>query len=226
MKTLAFDTSTKILTIALSDDDNIVASFHEDVGIRHSEILAPTIKDLLDSAGWKMKDIRLVSVGMGPGSFTGLRIAAATVKGIASGMPIKISAVPTMDAIAEGVAQSFDVGASVSPLLDARKGKVYACVYDVNGGKVNRKTDELLVTIDDLMDSLKEETVFFGDAIEKYKEVLDSCKFAKYDENVDWYPNASIVARIGVERQEELAVTAEDLEPLYLHSKECNITTR
>ena len=81
MKILSFDTSTKFLTIALLEDEAVKAEFHEDVGIRHSEILVSTIKDMLGKLEWKMEDIELMCVGLGPGSFTGIRIAVATVKG-------------------------------------------------------------------------------------------------------------------------------------------------
>ena len=127
MKTLAFDTSTKFLTIAGLDDDHVLSSFHEDVGIRHSEILVPTIDDVLLKAGWRLKDVDLIAVGIGPGSFTGLRIAVATVKGFLTVINAKVVGVPAMDAIAMNAPQDKKM---IAPFLDARKEKVYSCMYE------------------------------------------------------------------------------------------------
>ena len=97
MKVLAFDTSTKYLSVACLEDEEVKSSYHEDAGIRHSEILTSTIKDMLDEANWKASDIELVCVGLGPGSFTGLRIGIATVKGLSAVLGNKVIGVPTMD---------------------------------------------------------------------------------------------------------------------------------
>ncbi|MGB3111451.1 MAG: tRNA (adenosine(37)-N6)-threonylcarbamoyltransferase complex dimerization subunit type 1 TsaB, partial [Candidatus Omnitrophota bacterium] len=96
MKTLAFDTSTKYLTIACLEGEEVKAEFHKDVGIGHSEILVPTFKGLLEKLDWKITGIDLVCVGIGPGSFTGLRIAVATVKGLAAVIKNKLVGVPSM----------------------------------------------------------------------------------------------------------------------------------
>ena len=121
MKILAFDTSTKFLSVACLEGEELKAEFHEDVGIGHSEMLVPTFKDLLRKLDWKIIDVGLVCVGLGPGSFTGLRIAAATVKGLAAVIETKLVGVPSMDAMV----LNFPTGEkNVATLLDARKGKV------------------------------------------------------------------------------------------------------
>ncbi|MGB2661088.1 MAG: tRNA (adenosine(37)-N6)-threonylcarbamoyltransferase complex dimerization subunit type 1 TsaB [Candidatus Omnitrophota bacterium] len=221
MKILAFDTSTKFLTIAFLEDEAVKAEFHEPAGIRHSEILMPTIRDMLKGLGWKIGDIELVCVGLGPGSFTGIRIAVATVKGLAAVLQNKVIGVPSMDAIV----MNFPPGGRlVAPFLDARKEKVYTCIYDRGGGKLERTTDYLLTTVDGLLGGLEEEVFFYGDGTEKYEEKLKEHPLARYDKGVDWYPRAADIGRIGFKRSFHATDDPETLEPLYLHAKECNVT--
>ncbi|MEA3490087.1 MAG: tRNA (adenosine(37)-N6)-threonylcarbamoyltransferase complex dimerization subunit type 1 TsaB [Candidatus Omnitrophota bacterium] len=221
MKTLAFDTSTKFLSVALLENNDVRASYHEDIGIRHGEILVPTIKDMLEKTGWKIEEIGLICVGLGPGSFTGLRIAAATVKGFAAVLKNKVVGVPTMDAM---IMNFRGTRRSAAPLLDARKGKVYSCIYERRGEAFNRTTDYLLMTIDELLDTLNEKVVFFGDAIEKYRDKLNGHPLAEYTEDIDWYPKAADLGCLGLERSREGSDAPGTLAPLYLHARECNIS--
>ena len=159
MKILAFDTSTKYLSIACLEDNEVKSEFHEDAGIRHSEILIPTIEKQLNGLKWRLDQIGLICVGLGPGSFTGLRIAVATVKGLTAVLPdIKVAGVPTMDAI---VANISDKAGRIAPFLDAHKQKVYSCIYEASGAKIKRISDYLLLTADELLGSLKKEVFFF-----------------------------------------------------------------
>jgi len=221
MKILAFDTSTKFLSIALLEDDAVVKEYHEEAGIKHSEILIPTIKDLLESVNWKAEDIELISVGLGPGSFTGLRIGVATVKALSAALGCKVKGVPTMDAEAEN---AEDAEGKVALLLDAHKGKVYSAIYEKSSGHFKRVSDYMLIAIEDLLASLTEDVLFFGDGVDKYKEELNACKLAKYTEEIDWYPRGAVIGRLGFERSKEGFDDPSTIDPLYLHEKECNIT--
>lgn len=220
MKILAFDTSTKFLTIACLEDKAVKSSFHKDVGIEHSELLVSTIEKCLKKMQWKISDIELVCVGLGPGSFTGLRIALAAVKGFAAVLPMKVLGVPTMDAIIKNI--PLERCKFAAPLLDARKGKVYTCIYDVSK-TYERTTDYILTDIASLSDGLDKKVLFFGDAVGKYKKELESSAFAEYDEDIDWFPRADEIGRIGFERSLKGTDDPEKLEPLYLHPKECSI---
>ncbi|MCK4852569.1 MAG: tRNA (adenosine(37)-N6)-threonylcarbamoyltransferase complex dimerization subunit type 1 TsaB, partial [Candidatus Omnitrophica bacterium] len=224
MKILAFDTSTRFLSIALLEDNEMVAEFHEEAGMRHSEILIPRINDTLEKAGWRIREIGLICAGTGPGSFTGLRIAVATVKGMAAVFPDKQGiGIPSMDAMVMNLPAGR---APVAPLLDARKGKVYSCVYELSGDEPVRVTDYLLIAVEELLGSLSGEVIFFGDAVARYREALDKHPLARYTEDVDWYPRAVHIGRLGFRRSIAGTDTPESLEPMYLHAKECNITKR
>ena len=221
MKTLAFDTSTKYLSIALLDEGSVIAEYHEEAGIRHSEILIPTVKSLIEKAAWQIPDIELVCVGLGPGSFTGLRIGVAAVKGLAAVLGCKVIGVPTLDAI---VLNYKGEELFVAPVLDAHKGKVYSSVYEHAGGQFNRSTEYLLVTVEELTEEIPDRTFFFGNAIDKYRDVLDRSDACVYSEEMDWYPRAADIGILGIEKfLKQGSDDPEQLDPLYLHSKECNI---
>ncbi len=226
MKILAFDTSTKFLSIACLKDSSPGAVYHEDVFIRHSEMLVSEIKHLLKKLNWKLTDIDLICVGSGPGSFTGLRIAFATVKGLCLAGGIKVLSVPSMDAIIRAPASGEykKTGRKLAaPFLDARKGKVYTCIYEISRGKIHKLTDYLLVRAEDFLKELKEEVFFFGDAVPKYEKELTSCEFALFGNHMDWYPRAVEIGRLGFSRSVKKTDDVETLEPLYLHEKECNV---
>jgi tRNA threonylcarbamoyladenosine biosynthesis protein TsaB len=221
MRTLAFDTSTKYMSVACLDDGAIAAEFHEDAGVRHSEILVPTIKDMLARIDWDIAEIGLFCVGLGPGSFTGLRIAVSTLKGFVLATGGMAAGVASMDAAAVNAPRGKKLAA---PLLDAHKGKVYSCIYDISGSRPVRRTEYLLVPVAELLSGLKEEVVFFGDAVSKYRKDLDSCALADYHEGLDWHPRASTIGLLGIEKAKAGGDDPEALEPMYLHVKECEVS--
>lgn len=223
MKILAFDTSTNFLSIACLQDEDIKSRFHEDSGLRHSEILVPTIGRILEGLKWDIRDIDLMVVGLGPGSFTGLRIGIATLKAIVASCGTKIAGVPTMDAIA---LNSPEDKMNVAPFLDAHKGKVYTCLYERREGKLVRGTDYSLVRAEEFLGKLNKKTFFFGNGIEKYRKELDSCDFAEYIDNIEWHPKAEDIARLAFGKIPEGYMDAGSIEPLYLHSRDCAITKK
>lgn len=145
MKILAIDTSTKYLSLAIVDNDKILAGFHEKEDMKHSSLLIPTIDKLLKKCDLKLsrhcyrvagsrqtkissgKNIDAIALSIGPGSFTGLRIGVATCKGINLALGIPIIAVPTLDVIAYNFIDEKEQ--ILCPLIDAKKQKVYACFY-------------------------------------------------------------------------------------------------
>ncbi|HPS20437.1 MAG TPA: tRNA (adenosine(37)-N6)-threonylcarbamoyltransferase complex dimerization subunit type 1 TsaB [Candidatus Omnitrophota bacterium] len=222
-KTLAFDTSTKFLSIALFEGDVLKREYHKEAGITHSAVLIPTIKNEIDALSWKISDIGLIAVGSGPGSFTGLRIAAATVKALSAAVGCKIMGVPGMDAMA---ARYRTDEKYIAPLLDARKGKVYSCFYEKPDQAFVRRGDFLLVTLAELLRMMDKKTIFFGDGVGPYRSEIEKCANASIDPDADWYPRASEIGRIGIEKAKTGTDDPETFEPLYLHPKECNITCK
>lgn len=128
MKLLAFDTSTEYLSLALMQGDSI-STFDVLAGQSHSQLILPQIQILLSDAGVQLKDLQGIAFGAGPGSFTGVRIAAGVAQGLGFGAGLPVAGICTLQALAE--ASGAD---KVIACLDARMGEVYHAVYIKNAG--------------------------------------------------------------------------------------------
>jgi len=126
---LAFDTSTEYLSLALLSGDEIF-TFDINVGQTHSQILLPQIQALLNKARLSLKDLHGIAFGAGPGSFTGVRIAAGVAQGLGFGASLPVVSVCTLLALAEASGAE-----KVIACLDARMGEVYHAVYEKVAGE-------------------------------------------------------------------------------------------
>jgi tRNA threonylcarbamoyladenosine biosynthesis protein TsaB len=129
MNILALDTAADLLSVALGTGED-VWYFEAEAGLRHGELLMDAVDRLLDSAGIGAADLDLAACMKGPGSFTGLRIAFATAKGISLSLGIPLASVPTLDCMA---APQASWPGLVLPVMDAKKGRFYAALY--RGGR-------------------------------------------------------------------------------------------
>lgn len=128
---LCMDTSTEVCTVALIRGAEVLAYRENADGQSHARNLLPYIDEILTQVGMAPSDLQAVAVGMGPGSYTGLRIGASTAKGLCYSLEIPMIAVPTLQIVAAGAAASFDYGdALFCPLLDARRMEVFTALYD------------------------------------------------------------------------------------------------
>jgi len=222
MRILAFDASTKFLTVALADNGETIGSFHEDVGMNQSTLLMPTIESILKEAGCALNELDGIAVGVGPGSFTGLRIAITTAKGLSMVSGVPVVGVPTLDLIAYNF---IGQGAYLLPVLDARKNRVYACLYHSDGLTITPKTEYLLEPADALAGRITKKALAFGDGFELYRELFES-----RNKNIlaaghnEWYPKGEVLASLGAARLKAQGADRIDaLVPMYLYPKECNV---
>lgn len=128
MKILSLDTSTFTGSVALVDDGAVLAESVARVRATHSEQLLPLVREVLSRAGVALDAIDRIAVGIGPGSFTGVRIAVATAKGLHLASGVALVGVSSLDALA---ASAWSARGPVLSTLDARRGEVYAALYDV-----------------------------------------------------------------------------------------------
>ncbi len=128
MRVLALETSTEYCSVALWQDGEVVDRC-EAVGQKHSERLMPMIDELLQATGHKLQALDGIAFGMGPGSFTGVRIACGVAQGLALGANLPVVGVCTLEALAE--ASGHD---RVIAVLDARMGEIYHAAYEKQGG--------------------------------------------------------------------------------------------
>ncbi len=223
MRLLAIDTSTDYLSLAVVDGERAIARIHKSAPRSHSSLLMPMIEKILKRSKTGLKDLDGFCLSIGPGSFTGLRIGASTIKGLAFVTGKPIVAVPTLDAIAEGGKKFCGI---ICTVLDARKGKVYASVYTSDAkGVVKRISKALLVPIDELLKKLEgyDKVLFLGDYAEKAAGLLTGGIISPRP----WQPKPEVVGALGAKYfKKRKFVKVEDLEPLYIYSKECDITGR
>ena len=162
---LAIDSSGLVASVAVLSDDVLTGEFTIHNKKTHSQTLLPMIDRLLDMAEIDKHDIGVIAVAAGPGSFTGLRIGAATAKGLAQALDIPVIPVSTLQGLAYNMHGVSDL---VCPIMDARRSQCYFCIYDVVGEKPLPLCDEAAEPIDDIVDrllALKRPVVFLGDGV-------------------------------------------------------------
>ncbi len=172
MRILGIDSSGLVASCALLEEDVLLGEYTTNFKKTHSETLMPMIDTLLTQLGAPKSSIDYVAVAEGPGSFTGLRIGAATAKGICKALSIPLIPVPTLDAMAYNLWGARDL---VCPIMDARRDQTYTAVYAFGNGGFDRKYGPAAVAITELAEQLNayaQAVVFTGDGIDKFKEEL------------------------------------------------------
>ncbi|MGV8079904.1 MAG: tRNA (adenosine(37)-N6)-threonylcarbamoyltransferase complex dimerization subunit type 1 TsaB [Syntrophales bacterium] len=161
MHILALDTATKTASAALLEDERILAEGYADLGRHHATVILPFVQSILDLAGVALEEVDLLAGTGGPGSFTGLRIGAGTLKGLALATGKPIVAVSTLEALA---ANASGAAIPVCPLLDARKGQVYGALYRFDGSGLPLVViPDATVLLADLLDRIREPAFFLGE---------------------------------------------------------------
>jgi tRNA threonylcarbamoyladenosine biosynthesis protein TsaB len=146
MRTLALDTSTHRGSVALLDGPELAGELRIASLETHSARLLRSVDFLLGTVGWKLSDLDLIAAGIGPGSFTGIRIGLATALGLAQSLRLPFSGISGLDALALQV--SF-LGATVGVVLDAQRSQLYYSEYRCRDGKIHRiRQPELLYPAD------------------------------------------------------------------------------
>jgi len=223
MKILAIDTSSKYLSLAIAEGEKAISSFHRAMEQRQCERLMPEIDNILRKAKLKLKDIDCIAFSKGPGALTSLRIGAATVKGLALAAGIKIVGVPTLDALAYN---SKDNGRFIVPVIDARRGNVYASIYSFKNSKLRRHFKYSVLTILDLIKYIKGDAVFLGDGLAAYRKTLEeNFKFRmEFAPERYWYTRGPIIAKLGYELAKSKEFEeADSFVPMYLYPKDIQV---
>lgn len=169
---LSIDTSTVAASAAVTLDGKILGEEYTSYKLKHSEKLLPLVKHLLEDVRLELKDIDCFAVGNGPGSFTGLRISASTVKAFAQVEGKKIVSVSSLDACAHFTSQMCAVSCV---MFDAQRNDVYHNIYvnSENGAeRVNR--DDSIISVSELLERLKgyDSVMFSGDGVFKCREEI------------------------------------------------------
>lgn len=153
MLILALDSTALVGSVALCEDDHLLGEFTVNTGHTHSETLLPMVDAVLHTCGKTVDDIDLFACTAGPGSFTGVRIGAATVKGLAFGKGKPCLGISTLEALAYN-AEPFD--GIICPVMDARRAQVYHAIFASDGKQTSRLCEDRAQAIDNLGDELSE----------------------------------------------------------------------
>jgi len=179
MLILAVETSTRTGSIALVEapaEDagsarlQVIGETTLNLAETHSSRLMPAIDRLLQETSQSIQGVQAIAVGLGPGSFTGLRIAISTVKGLAFALRIPVMGAPTLDVLAQNLPFA---STQVCPVLDARKKEVYAALYRGNGeGRLTKASDDWVLSPEELCSRITEKTVLVGNGGEVYGDIF------------------------------------------------------
>ena len=163
MLILALDSTAQVGSVALCQDETLIAEYTLNTGHTHSETLLPMVESVLKISGYTVDDVDLFACSVGPGSFTGVRIGVSTVKGLAFGKNKPCVCVSTLEAIAESVAVHNGL---ICPVMNARRSQVYTALFRSDGKDLVRLMPDSAMSIEELdgvLASYGEPVLFSGD---------------------------------------------------------------
>lgn len=219
MKILGLDSSGIVASVAVVDEDNVLAEYTVNYKKTHSQTLLPMLDEIVKMTELDLNTIDAIAVAAGPGSFTGLRIGSATAKGLGLALKKPLAAVPTVEALAYNL---YDTSGLICPLMDARRNQVYTGVYQFENHKMVTVKEQMAVSVTELIDLLNllgEPVTFLGDGVGVFRETIRQnlkvpFSFAPAHVNKQ---RAAAVAALGMEYCKAGKVeTAQEHAPDYL----------
>jgi tRNA threonylcarbamoyladenosine biosynthesis protein TsaB len=212
---LHIESTSTVCSVALSQNDQLLAIKELNNGYTHAENLHLFIQDVLLDAGIEVKQLSAISISTGPGSYTGLRIGYATAKGLAYALNIPLITVSTLQALTSLAVQQTSADALYCPMLDARRMEVYCAMYNHTLEEVV-PVNALILSEESIISFKKEKPIyFFGDGMPKAKELLNTLPSVFYIENMV----ATAKALIPLAYQKFIQQNFDDIayaEPMYL----------
>ena len=211
MKILAIDSTANTSTVALLENETLLGIYTANTKNTHSEVLLPMVKHLLSTLNVENNQIDAYAVSNGPGSFTGVRIGVATIKGLAFGTNKKCVEVSTIEALAENL-EGFD--GIVCPIMNARRGQVYTGAF-LNGNRIIEDNCMMLSDLILMLESYNENIYFTGDGYSLIENM--NIKNLKNTPEILRYQNAYSVGKIAYKKlQNNDFVTDKALSVEYL----------
>lgn len=215
MKILHLETSSKNCSVAISDGEELLCLCEEaSENYKQSESLHTFIEWALEGAEIALEDLDAVCLGMGPGSYTGLRIGAASAKGFSYGLQIPLIAINSLESMIEPfLGKGYD---QIIPLIDARRMEVYYASFDGKTGEMMAETEPKILDENSFQELKDKKVIFVGDGAEKAKEILT---LPNADFHPKIYPSAQYLIKKAVEKFNQKDF--EDIayfEPFYLKS--------
>ena len=225
MKILAVETATVWQSVALLEDDHVVATHEQEAGGAHGSLLLPAIDQLLTKSKVRLSELDGLCCSAGPGSFTGIRVGLATCLGLRAASGVPLALVPTLEAMVRNVEGE---SRPLCPVLESRRDEVYWALFRWMGeGQWERILNEQVGTPRALAQSLTEHTVMFGLGWSSMEAEIRAGLPASITVTVGprhaFKPSAIHVARIGMERIRRGENAGSAVAPLYVQRAEAEI---
>lgn len=221
---LGFDTSTKSSSVSIIKDGEILGEVIINDKRTHSQKIMPILENLLNLANIDIEDIDIMAVSIGPGSFTGIRIALATVKAIAHVRNISIVSVNSLECLAYGVKLSDRL---IIPVIDAQRDQVYTAAYRYEDGCRHNILECSVKSVDEVVDFINkngEKVLLVGEATSKFGDKLGG-DLIEVSDSIYNIPKASSICMMGLEKyhNNEDVCTCYDLEALYIRKSQAEV---
>lgn len=217
MNVLSIDSSSKVATVAILNDTDLLGEYVLNNKREHSVVLMPMIEDLLNDCNLTIDDIDGYVVSKGPGSFTGLRIGMATVKGLSFGSNKPYISISSLDALAFSL-NSFD--GLICPIMDALRDNVYTGVYSYINSSITPILEPTSMNINELCNFLLKQdspVIFTGDAVSKHKDfIIDNIPNARFAPNHLSIVRASSIGELGLQLLKNNIYDDPNSAPVYL----------
>lgn len=214
---LALDSTAQTGTVALCRDEKLVASFTLNTGNTHSETLLPSVEAVLKLGDMTVNDVDLFAISKGPGSFTGVRIGAATAKGMAFGKDKPCIGVSTLEALAYNLRGFRGIAC---PVMNARRSQVYNALFRVENGKIERLCPDRAIALSDLAEELSafgDTPVYLsGDGYDMTREALANRNLGNTPEELIYQSGYSVAMCALAAFEAGERTTDTELVPTYL----------
>lgn len=225
MNILALDTSSKHFSLAVAKDGKTLCFRSILLKKVLSDSIMPAIHGILKKAGLTLTKLDGFAVGLGPGSFTSLRVGLSTVKGLAFALEKPVVGVPSLDVLALNVKED----GQICVVCDAKRNMAYACLYQKKGDTLKRKSKYLLTEIENVLKQIKGEATFVGDGVPLFREAIEKAAGTKthFAGEKQMYPQAKHLATLALERfKAKKHDNSETLVPLYLYPEDCQVSRK
>lgn len=228
MRILALDSSGLVASVAVVEDgamdDQVIAEYTVNYKKTHSQTLLPMLDEIVKMTEMDLSTVDAIAVAGGPGSFTGLRIGSATAKGLGLALKKPLIHIPTLEGLAYNLCGIADI---VCPIMDARRGQVYAGIYEFDGNEIQVLEDQMAVQVEELGEKLRKylkegrKVTFLGDGVPVHRAKLTEEILP--GENITFAPanmnrqRAASVGTLGMQYYKAGKIeTAMEHEPDYL----------
>ena len=172
MKILGLDSSGIVASVAIVEDDVLIAEYTVNYKKTHSQTLLPMLDEIAKMTEFDLNSIDAIAVAAGPGSFTGLRIVSATAKGLGLALKKPLIAIPTVEGLAYNL---YDISGLICPIMDARRKQVYTGIYRFTDHQLKVVEDQMAVPMETVIEKLNqygEAVTFLGDGVPVFHELI------------------------------------------------------